>query len=126
MEFEVPQDYDQNKVSSPAAQQALDKDLQPAEVEPQPQEELPQQPPLEEDQPKIVELPVENPKPPRRSQELKNLDLDLDGPSWTCKEEHGRRLRVRTTGIHESWDNVIHIQDEEETRTTEGILEQRD
>ena len=42
VEFEVPQDYDENKTSSPAAERVLDMRAEPAEEKPQPQKDLPQ------------------------------------------------------------------------------------
>lgn len=61
----------------------------------------------------------EQPRRERVSRELKNLESGLDGPSWECKEMHGRHLRVKTTGIEDedefkdSWDNTQPIQDPE-------------
>lgn len=54
----------------------------------------------------------------RISREVINLDSGLNGPAWEFKEMHGRRLRVRTTWIHEkqeapydSWDNTFSIRE---------------
>ena len=84
----------------------------------------------EEAEPQITELPVETPKRTRVSRELKNLKSDLDGPSWECTTDHGRRLRVRRVGLEEecndSWNNVILLDEEEETRNQEEPMEQRD
>ena len=126
VEFEIPRDYDENKTSPTTAKNTVDKKTQPPEEEPQAQEEPPQQPTPEEEQPETMETPAEVPKPPKGSRELRNLGSELDGPAWTCRQDHGRRLRVRTTGMHESWNNVIDIQEEEETKTKEERLEQRD
>ena len=63
------------------------------------------------------------------SRELKNLESGLDGPSWECTEMHGRRLRVRTTGLDDeneykdSWDNTLPIQ---ETGNPEEPLDKED
>ena len=68
------------------------------EVKQEPSEETPKQP---------------STKIPRA---LKNLKSSLDGKQWECTENHGRRLRVRTTEVQDgaeyqdSWDNTIPIE----------------
>ena len=99
---------------------------QPSEQEPQAREEPAEQPTASEEQTGTTAAPEEIPKPTKVSRELRNLESELDGHAWTCNKEHGRQLRVRTAGIHKSWDNVIYLEDEEETTTEEGRMEQRD
>ena len=93
-----------------------------------PEEPTAQTPPQEAES-QITEIPEETPRPRRISRELQNLKSHLNGPSWGCTENHGRRLRVRTAGIQEqyedSWVNVIQLQEEETTKDQEGTLEQR-
>ncbi len=73
------------------------------------------------------ELPEESaPKPPKPSREERRLQSNLDGGYWQCNQEHGRRLRVRTTKIQDeedltdTWDNISNLEQEE------GILPKRD
>ena len=82
------------------------------------------QEPMDENTPKITEIPSENPTPTQApstskgSRMLKNLNSDLDGSAWACNDTHGRRLRVRTTKINEEeeymdhWDNITTINEE--------------
>ena len=72
---------------------------------------------------------VEQPKNTKCRRELKNLETGLNGPSWECTENHGRCLRVKTTGIEDkteyqdSWNNTVPIQ---ETENPEDLLDKKD
>ena len=131
-EFEIPSDYGQDEEVTPT------NPTEPTRREPtettgpinndQPMQEEPTaQMHPQEAEPQITEIPEETPRPRRISRELQNLKSDLNGPSWGCTENHGSRLRVRTAGVQEqyedSWDNVIQLQEEENTGDQEGTLE---
>ena len=85
---------------------------------------------LGQNEPTITEIPVEAPKQPKESRELKNLESGLNGPSWRCTTDHGRRMRVRAVGLedeyNESWDNVRLLDEEEDRESDNEPMEKRD
>ena len=56
---------------------------------------------------------------PKPSMAERWLITDLDGGYWQCNQEHGRRLRVRTTklqneeDLEDTWDNITHLEQKE-------------
>ena len=94
----------------------------------------------------ITEVPQEEPtqRAPQKSREESNLESGLNGPSWQCNEDHGRRLRRRTYFIEENnetlqdwddedWNNIYYLDNQnpeapEETpeKTSETPKEERD
>ncbi len=62
---------------------------------------------------------LSTPKVPKPSAEERRLKSNLDGGYWQCNQEHGRRLRVRTTKVHNeedldnTWDNISYLEQEE-------------
>ena len=105
-EFEIPSDYGQSKEKTPTKAT----EPKPNNIDQSTQEEPTEQTTPQEDEPQITEIPEEAPQPRRMSRELKNLKSDLNGPAH----------------FNDSWDNVIHLQDEENTEDHEGSMEQRD
>ena len=118
IEFEI-KDYDEAlKLKRPS-------DIPTAIRSPVTEPEIKQEP-IDDNTPKITEIPAENPapapatKPSSGSRMLKNLDSSgLDGKAWACNDTHGRRLRVQTSKINteeeysEHWDNTTSIDDKE-------------
>ena len=73
---------------------------------------------------------MEAPKKQKGSRELKNLESDLNGPSWRCTTDHGRRMRVRAVDLEdeyqETWDNVRLLDEEEDRESNNEPMVKRD
>ena len=105
MEFEIT-DYDTANKNS----------IYPQNVEEKVREDPSPKPEAPTHEPEVKQEPSEEtPKQPstRIPRTLKNLKSCLDGKQWECTENHGQRLRVKTTGVQDgaeyqdNWDNTI-------------------
>ena len=108
VEFEIS-DYDTAKKNSIYPQRTEET----VREDPAPEPETPTQ------VPKVKQEPSEEtPKQPSTKipRALKNLESSLDGKQWECTENHGHRLRGRTTGVQDeaeyqdNWDNTISVE----------------
>ena len=123
VKFET-KDYDTAVKNSKYPQQTPENHQTPTEepAQEKPQEQVARQKPTEETTaPNNPETPTPNtpgtttPSDTKSSLAQRRLGTGLDGNYWQCKESHGRRLRVRTTGLQEeeeymdSWDNTIPV-----------------
>ena len=113
-------DYDTDLKNSKYPQQMPENPSTPAEepAQEKPQEKEVKQEPIEETtMPNDPETTTPSNNKPNLAQ--KRLGSGLDGNYWKCSETHGRRLRVRTTGLQEeeeyldSWDNTIPVDGDE-------------
>ena len=122
------EDYQNPKIDKPVKFEITDYDkakktsIYPQEPEetviggPAPDPEEPTQVPEIKQEP-----PEETPKQPSTKipRALKDLESSLDGKQWECKENHGRRLRDKTTGVQDeaeyqdNWDNTIPVENTE-------------
>ena len=102
----------------------------PKQEEPSPKQEEPSQETPTEPLPTPTETITE--KTPKPSLAERRLGTNLDGGYWQCEEQHGRRLRVRTTEVtdgdelKDSWDNIANIghhQEQEEEDCPKEIRE---
>ena len=114
VEFEMS-DYDTAKRNSPYLSEqefAEDEDIPPGiePIRPHLEQKIKQEPTSEA---QVEPIPTESPKISNESKKLKD---NLNGPYWTCKENHGRRsykvTEIETndeTAFKKTWDNVINL-----------------
>ena len=90
--------------------------------EPKPSPKQESSNPETSEDPSLAPTETNTPKDPKPSLAKRRLDTNLDGGYWHCEEQHGRRLRVRTTELEEeeelkdSWDNIIHMEQTQEEK----------